>query len=160
MPSPIDHACLRAAVRLAGAAVLLMGLAACVPPPAQFPPVEAVAPPATPDRIVELTVYFAFDSHTIEPESYPTLDNVVRALNDHRLAGYHFDINGHTDIIGRLSYNIALSNLRAAAVVDYLAIRGIPREFMRPQGFGPLQLLDPANPASPANRRVEIVSVR
>jgi flagellar motor protein MotB len=30
---------------------------------------------------------------------------------------------------------------------------------MHPQGFGPLQLIDTANPASPANRRVEIVAI-
>ena len=82
------------------------------------------------------------------------------AMNDRRLAGYHFDINGHTDITGRLAYNIALSILRAEAVVDYLASRGVPRDVMRAQGFGPLQLLDPANPRSGVNRRVEIVSIR
>ena len=157
MPWLIDPAGRRAAVRLTAAAFLLAGLAACVPPP---PPEVAAPVPVMPDRIVELTVFFDFDSHTIRPESYVLLDNVVQALNDHRLAGYHFDINGHTDIIGRLGYNIALSQLRAAAVVEYLVVRGIPRETLRIQGFGPLQLLDPSNPASPANRRVEIVSVR
>jgi outer membrane protein OmpA-like peptidoglycan-associated protein len=87
------------------------------------------------------------------------LDNVAIALNDERLRGSHFEINGHTDIIGRLGYNIGLSFMRAGAVMDYLAARGVPTDAMRPQGFGPLQLLDTANPASPANRRVEIVAI-
>ena len=50
--------------------------------------------------------------------------------------------------------------LRATAVVDYLAARGVPRERMRPQGFGPLQLYDSSDPRSPANRRVEVVALR
>jgi outer membrane protein OmpA-like peptidoglycan-associated protein len=147
-------------IRAAAVLLLTLDLSACVqpPPPAPDPGPAPVA--TTPDRVVELTVNFDFDSHYIRPESYPLLDNVARALQDRRLAGYHFDINGHTDIVGRLGYNIALSTLRASAVVEYLAARGVPREAMRVQGFGPLQLLNPANPAGAENRRVEIVSVR
>lgn len=135
------------------------GLAGCAQP-APPPAPEPAPAPVTPDRILELSVYFDFDSHEIRTESFPLLDNLARALVDRRLAGYHFDVNGHTDITGRLGYNIALSVLRAQAVVDYLAARGVPREIMHPQGFGPLQLLNPANPAGPENRRVEIVSIR
>jgi outer membrane protein OmpA-like peptidoglycan-associated protein len=141
------------------ASLFFAGLAACATPPAPEPYAEAPVP-TTPDRIVMLTVNFNFDSYAIRSESYALLDNVAMALNDRRLAGYHFDINGHTDIIGRLAYNIALSQLRAGAVASYLAARGVPRETMHVQGFGPLNLLDPGNPAGPANRRVEIVSVR
>ena len=81
-------------------------------------------------------------------------------LNDPQLYGLMFEVNGHTDVSGRLGYNISLSMLRASAVVDYLAARGVPRERMRPQGFGPLQPFDPYNLFSPANRRVEIVALR
>lgn len=86
------------------------------------------------------------------------LDNMAAALNDLALAGSRFDIDGHTDISGRLGYNISLSQLRAAAVLDYLARRGAPSQRMRAQGFGPLQLLDSTFPRSPANRRVEVVA--
>jgi outer membrane protein OmpA-like peptidoglycan-associated protein len=135
--------------------LLLATLSACEPPPAPVAPV-AMAPT---ERRILLTINFDFDSHTIRPSSYPLLDNVAIALNDERLRGSHFEINGHTDIIGRLGYNIGLSYMRAGAVMDYLAARGVPPNSMQPQGFGPLQLLDPANPASPANRRVEIVAI-
>jgi outer membrane protein OmpA-like peptidoglycan-associated protein len=135
--------------------LLLTALAACqqpAPPPAATMPVPS-------ERRIMLTINFDFDSHVIRPSSYPLLDNVAIALNDERLRGSHFEINGHTDIIGRLGYNIGLSFMRAGAVMDYLAAHGVPGDVMRPQGFGPLQLLDSANPASPANRRVEIVAI-
>jgi OOP family OmpA-OmpF porin len=135
--------------------LVLATLSACQAPPP--PPAPVVMAPA--ERRIMLTINFDFDSHTIRPSSYPLLDNLAIALNDERLRGSHFEINGHTDIIGRLGYNIGLSYMRAGAVMDYLAARGVPANSMQPQGFGPLQLLDPANPASPANRRVEIVAI-
>ncbi len=137
------------------AVLLLAALAGCQPPAPPPAPVASVVP----DRRVILTINFDFDSHTIRPSSYPLLDNVAIALNDERLRGSHFDINGHTDVTGRLGYNIGLSYMRAGAVMDYLAARGVPLDSMHPQGFGPLQLLDPGNPTSPANRRVEIVAI-
>jgi outer membrane protein OmpA-like peptidoglycan-associated protein len=138
------------------APLLLIVLAACQPPAAP-PPAPSVA--TVPDRRLLLTINFDFDSHTIRPTSYPQLDYVAVALNDERLRGVRFDINGHTDIIGRLGYNIALSQLRADAVMDYLMARGVPPDVMHPQGFGPLALLDKVNPTNPANRRVEIVAI-
>ena len=160
MPWSINIVNAKLLTRFGTVVVLAAGLAACAPPPAPLPPVVEAPPPVTPDRIVDLTVFFDFNSHTLRPESYALLDNLARALQDRRLSGYHFDINGHTDLSGRLGYNIALSTLRAATVVDFLAARGVSREAMHIQGFGPLQLLDTANPFSPANRRVEVVSIR
>ena len=134
-------------------------LSACVPPPPPPDPVAVVAAPAF-ERAVELSINFDFDSYQIRPGDYGALDATAAALLDPRLAGYHFEINGHTDIIGRLGYNLVLSRLRAQAVASYLASRGVPPGLMRVQGFGPLQLLDPGNPASGVNRRVEIVALR
>jgi outer membrane protein OmpA-like peptidoglycan-associated protein len=121
---------------------------------------QAATPSAESERRVLLTIEFDFNSHRIRPSSYPVLNNVAIALNDERLRGSHFEINGHTDIVGTLGYNLGLSMLRAGAVMDYLAAHGVPNEVMRPQGFGPLQLLDPANPRSGVNRRVEIVALK
>jgi flagellar motor protein MotB len=63
-------------------------------------------------------------------------------------------------VTGRLGANMSLSKLRAAAVVDYLASRGVDRGVLQSEGFGPLRLADPRNPKSAANRRVEIVAYR
>jgi outer membrane protein OmpA-like peptidoglycan-associated protein len=137
---------------------LLGGLAACAPMPG---PVAMGGEPAPMfERRIVSAVNFNFDSYRIRPDSYALLDNAALALNDPQLGGLRFEINGHTDITGRLGYNISLSMLRATAVLDYLAARGVPRERMRAQGFGPLQPFDAYNPRSPVNRRVEIVALR
>ncbi len=133
----------------------LLGVAGCVAAPG--PP--GYGAPGFERRIVS-AVSFDFDSYRIRGDSYTLLDNAAIALNDPQLGGLRFEINGHTDIIGRLGYNISLSMLRATAVVDYLAARGVPRDRMRAQGFGPLQPFDAYNLRSPSNRRVEIVALR
>lgn len=110
-------------------------------------------------RGIVLTVNFDLNSYAIRPDARPLLDTLADAMTDPRLSRHRYEINGHTDSTGRLSRNLALSELRAAAVVDYLAARGVPRDRMRAQGFGPLQPLDPANPRDPANRRVEVFAI-
>lgn len=145
------------AIRLVATAALLAALSACAPTgtaPTAYDPTPA---PQFERRIIG-AVNFNFDSYRIGPDSYPLLDNVAAALNDPQLAGLRFEINGHTDISGRLDYNISLSMLRATAVVNYLAARGVPIDRMRAQGFGPLQPID--YPSNPANRRVEVVALR
>ncbi|WP_114377899.1 OmpA family protein [Elioraea thermophila] len=110
-------------------------------------------------RGIVLTVNFDLNSYAIRPDARPLLDTLADAMTDPRLSRHRYEINGHTDSTGRLARNLALSELRAAAVVDYLAAKGVPRDRMRAQGFGPLQPLDPANPRDPANRRVEVFAI-
>ena len=125
-------------------------------------PVVSAPPPSDRASMTEhrllLTVNFATGSHQILPDSDSTLNNLANALKDDRMRGYFVEINGHTDVSGQVGYNMALSYLRARAVMSYLAARGVPPPIMRAQGFGSLQLLNSANPTDPANRRVEIVS--
>ncbi len=144
-------------LRLVSALMLPGAVVACVAAPPG--PMSYEAAPMFERRIVS-AVNFDFDSYRIRRESYALLDNAAIALNDPQLSGLQFEINGHTDVTGRLGYNIGLSMLRATALVDYLSARGVPRERMRAQGFGPLQPFDIYNPRSPANRRVEIVALR
>ncbi len=144
-------------IRLIPMLALLGAVAGCVAGPPG--PMGYGAGPMFERRIVS-AVNFDFDSYRIRGDSYALLDNAAIAMNDPQLGGLQFEINGHTDVTGRLGYNISLSMLRATAVVDYLAARGVARERMRAQGFGPLQPFDAYNPSSPVNRRVEIVALR
>ena len=151
MRSSIKRIALAAA--LAGAAAL----SACAPPNPYAATTDAAA---TPDRTIIVAVNFDLNSHRIRPEYYALLDSIAAAMLSQQLAGDHFDVDGHTDLSGRLAYNIALSNLRAQAVVDYLVARGVSPYLLRAQGFGPLNLLNPGNPFGAENRRVEVTSIR
>ncbi len=122
------------------------------------PPVLAIAPNSSEHRIL-VTVQFGLNDHTIRPESFPLLDNIVAAMKDERLRNVSYEIDGHTDLRGKLSYNIALSALRAKAVSDYLRNAGVQTPPIRAQGFGPLQLLYAKDPFNAGNRRVEIIAI-
>ena len=106
-----------------------------------------------------LTVDFDLNSYAIKPAAQPLLNEIADALKDPVLLNFTFDVNGHTDVTGVLGRNLALSELRAAAITDYLVNRGVSRGALKPQGFGPLQLLLPSEPRSPRNRRVELYAI-
>ena len=137
------------------AAALLVG---CATQPMTV--VDAVpAPPPSCEASVVLRTTFAFDSYRVPPAGQFEVAQLANSMLAPPLnTARTFDINGHTDVVGRLGYNMGLSALRAGAVVDALIARGVPRERLRAQGFGPLQLIDPVNPRSGANRRVEVVA--
>jgi len=125
-----------------------------IPAPATVAVVPGIA-----ERRILLTVQFDFDQYTIRSDSFETLNNLAIALNDPHLQSLSYEINGHTDLKGNFSHNIALSALRAKSVSDYLRGHGVLIPPIRAQGFGPLQLLYPTEPFNPGNRRVEVVAL-
>jgi OOP family OmpA-OmpF porin len=102
-------------------------------------------------------VYFAFDQATVKPASYPMLDQVVQVMKDNK--SFHVQVEGHTDSSGTVEHNQALSEQRAAAVVDYLAKQGISPERVSSKGFASSVPLDTNDTAAGRenNRRVEFV---
>jgi OOP family OmpA-OmpF porin len=66
---------------------------------------------------------------------------------------------GHSDNVGSLDSNIRLSRDRAAAVVEALVARGVPRERLRAEGVGWLapRQSNATEAGRGANRRVELV---
>lgn len=92
---------------------------------------------------------------TLTADSRYELDNLVTALNAY--PDMKILIGGHTDNIGEPAANLALSQLRAAAVVKYLTDRGIDASRLRAAGYGDTKPLAPndsdANRAK--NRRTE-----
>jgi len=82
------------------------------------------------------------------------LNQFARALQDPRLKGEKFEIDGHTDATGAEQYNLGLSERRAAAVVSYLASQGFDPSLLIAKGFGKSKPLV-ADPYNPQNRRVE-----
>lgn len=110
--------------------------------------------------MLDLTIQFDFDSATIRAESHTPLRNLARALQDDRLAAFQFQVEGHTDARGTAAYNERLSARRAGAVVSFLVAQGVAVERLHPEGKGFRELLDVANPKSPANRRVRVMTMR
>lgn len=64
------------------------------------------------------SVYFAFASATIRPQSKPALDDIAAVLQKH--PDWKLRIDGHTDNIGGDASNLKLSEQRANAVRDAL----------------------------------------
>lgn len=97
----------------------------CAPAPAPAPePVAAPAPPPppAPEPVVELeqrTVYFDFDSASLDMESIGKLDHLVSIINDSKQIA-DVRIVGYTDQYGANDYNLKLSERRVKAVESYI----------------------------------------
>lgn len=68
------------------------------------------------------------------------------------------EISGHTDDVGKLSYNMNLSKRRAYRVKSILLLKGIPKKKIVTKWFGPKKPVDKrkTKAARAKNRRVEI----
>ena len=107
--------------------------------------------------VVNLQVNFASGSSKISPEARAQLDQLGRAMSYPELQDLRFQIAGHTDARGSADANKRLSQKRAEAVVGYLVTEySITPTRLQAVGFGEEDLIDPANPASGKNRRVEV----
>ena len=106
-------------------------------------------------------IYFDFDSYAIKPESEPTLKAIAEMLKtDSELKVY---VIGHTDMSGRLDYNMTLSTKRAEAVVQELVEKhGIAAARLEAKGVGPLCPVstNKTEEGQKLNRRVELVEIR
>lgn len=128
--------------------------------PAPAPSYGSPAPQPKAAPRISFQVEFAFNSAELTPKATGILNELGRALTSPDLAAYRFQLTGHTDGVGNPDYNLALSKRRAASVRDYLTRTfGVSSGRLVAIGRGSQQLLDPANPASDANRRVEIVNL-
>jgi OOP family OmpA-OmpF porin len=113
------------------------------------------APPS-----LDLAVNFEYASARLTPDARIVLDSLGQALNDPALRDSRMRIAGHTDAKGADAYNLALSRQRAQSVAEYLARQhGVDATRLSVEGFGRNQLLDPANPESAVNRRVQVVNL-
>src|SRR5262249_21609996 len=111
-----------------------------------------------PQFTVEVT--FNFDSAVIRPESYRTVGCIADALHHPYLLGYKVLVVGHTDATGKRSYNLELSQRRADAIREALVTTfGVSPYRVEAVGLGEEQLRDPADPKSPVNRRVQLITI-
>ena len=102
-------------------------------------------------------VLFDTGKYTLRPgarEKLSKISGIVLAYPDLRLA-----IEGNTDSVGGDAMNQTLSEQRAKAVLDYLALQNIPTTSMTSQGFGKTQPVASNETAEgrQQNRRVEMI---
>jgi outer membrane protein OmpA-like peptidoglycan-associated protein len=102
-------------------------------------------------------VLFDTAKYTLRPEAREKLakiSGIILAYPDLRLA-----IEGNTDSVGSDTMNQELSERRAGAVLDYLAMQKIPSASMTSQGFGKMRPVASNDTAAgrQQNRRVEMI---
>lgn len=126
---------------------------------------NAASPPPTLQGLAQLPnitvqVQFGFDSDWILPDSWVTVAQMADALHHPKLLSNKFAIIGHTDAKGSREYNLALSDRRAASVMEMLITTySVDPAMLVAVGFGEEQLLDPQNPDSGVNRRVQLINI-
>ena len=135
-------------------------------------PEEKPAPPAVEEKtgsalpgsggrdeaasIVLEGVNFQSDSDRLTPGSVAVLDGVIADLKRHETIVV--EIAGYTDDTGDAAYNVALSERRARAVVDYLVKGGIDAARLTAKGYGAASPIADNTTAEGRrkNRRVEM----
>jgi outer membrane protein OmpA-like peptidoglycan-associated protein len=110
------------------------------------------------DVLEEAVVNFALNSAVLTPEAKRRLDELAAKTTGAR--GFVIEVSGHADATGSAARNFQLSQRRADAVVQYLAVNHhIPmRRFISPMGYGKTaSVADNTTAAGRAqNRRVEV----
>ena len=94
----------------------------------------------------------------LKPGAAPIIAEIVKLLKGDPALKLH--VVGHTDSVGALDGNVALSRRRAESVVKELSARqGIAVARLRPDGVGPLVPLstNDTNQGRAKNRRVDLV---
>jgi outer membrane protein OmpA-like peptidoglycan-associated protein len=104
-------------------------------------------------------VQFKTDSYELEDVSFPELQKLIDLLK--KDIQINAVIQGHTDNVGKPSYNLDLSQKRAQSVVDYLVKNGILLNRLTAKGFGETQPIssNDTKEGRQANRRTEFVIV-
>ena len=100
-------------------------------------------------------VTFDFNTSTINPSSFSTLDQVADFMKKNETL--KIEISGHTDNIGSKAGNLKISKERADAVATYLIGKGIPKDRISSSGYGYDQPISDNNTEEgrQKNRRVE-----
>ena len=110
------------------------------------------------DQQETVAVTFKVNSAVLSPEAKQQLDDFAAKVQPAK--NYMIEVSGHTDSTGGDAKNFHLSQQRAEAVVQYLAVtHKLPlRRFITPMGYGKTEAVAENNTAAgrAQNRRVEV----
>lgn len=104
-------------------------------------------------------ILFGVDKSELQANAKQNIDNLAASLN--KYPDTDIMVIGHTDASGSDSYNMKLSERRAASVKEYAVLQGVTPSRLKTVGKGenePISSNDTAEGMS-QNRRVEIVIV-
>jgi len=104
-------------------------------------------------------INYATNSADITKASEYILENLIEFLKEN--ATIKIAIHGHTDNVGGMDSNLALSKDRAATVMEYLLVQGIKADRLSFDGFGPTKPVasNETEAGKAKNRRTEFVIV-
>ncbi len=85
-------------------------------------------------QIVLENIYFDLNKWDIKPDAARILNVLLDLLN--KYPEMEIEIDAHTDSRASDTYNLVLSNRRAASTLEYLVQNGISRKRLRSKGFG------------------------
>lgn len=99
---------------------------------------------------------FDFDSDVIRGDARSNLNALANSLDKYPKS--NLMIVGHTDAVGPSSYNLDLSERRAASAASYLASRGVSRDRIATRGVGETEPIasNETEGGRHENRRVEV----
>ena len=132
-----------------------------------------VAMNQTPPEVVEVegvamikleNIYFDFDRASIKDQSKVSLEKLAKFLEEN--PEMKIEVNAHTDIRGSDSYNLRLSQRRAASTMKYLIGAGINKDRLVFNGFGETQPIidckskECTDEEHELNRRIEFVIIQ
>lgn len=112
----------------------------------------------TTGRVALYGIYFDFNKADVKPESDSTLEQIGALMKQQ--AALKLLVVGHTDNVGSFSFNMDLSQRRAAAVVAALSTRfSVGKERLTPVGVSFASPVAPnkTDEGRAKNRRVELV---
>lgn len=111
-------------------------------------------------RAILENIFFDVDKYDLQEKSLTELRKILRFLQEN--PGVRVEISGHTDNTGSASYNVQLSEKRAAAVNNYLVSQGISAGRLIPKGYGSQQPIadNDSEEGRQKNRRIEFKIIK
>jgi outer membrane protein OmpA-like peptidoglycan-associated protein len=85
-------------------------------------------------EIVLENIYYDYNKSDIRPDAAEELDKLVQIMKDNPKIS--IELGSHTDSRGNDDYNMALSQSRAEAAVNYIVSKGISPDRLSARGYG------------------------